>query len=126
MKNETKSLSIIDRDIKVEGTISSKGSLVIKGMLKGTLVGETVVVAQEGEVYADVKASSITIGGKFEGEVNASEELIILSTGSCSGKVICKDLTVESGGLLNASVSYRGFEVSKIKPVEDLKESIDV
>jgi len=33
--------------------------------------------------------------------------LIILATGTCSGKVECKDLIVENGGILNAEVSCK-------------------
>jgi cytoskeletal protein CcmA (bactofilin family) len=105
MKNKSKDFSIIDKELTVDGTISSKGKLVIKGVVKGTLIGETVIIAEEGKVLADSKASSMTIGGTFEGEVRASKELIILSTGNCSGKVVCKDFVVEAGGILNAQVN---------------------
>lgn len=106
MKNRSKNLSIIDRDLSVDGTIISKGSLVIRGSVRGSLKGEKVVIAEEGAVYADTNVTSLTVGGTFEGEVHASEELIILSTGSCSGTVVCRNLTVESGGMLNAMVTY--------------------
>ena len=105
MKNKSKDFSIIDKELTVDGTISSKGKLVVKGVVKGTLIGETVIIAEEGKVIADTKASSITIGGTFEGEIRASKELIILSTGNCSGKVVCKDFVVEAGGVLNAQVN---------------------
>ncbi len=105
--SKSKNLSIIDRDIVVDGTISSKGQLVIKGTVKGTINGETVVIAEEGAVYCDIKVTGITIGGTFEGELEASEELIILSTGYCAGHVVCKDLIVESGGVLNAEVTCK-------------------
>ena len=51
-----------------------------------------------------MKISNLTIGGTFQGEVNASDELVILSTGNCSGKVVCRNLVVEGGGKLNAQV----------------------
>ena len=105
--SKSKNLSIIDRDIVVDGTISSKGQLVIKGTVKGSINGETVVIAEEGAVYCDIKVTGITIGGTFEGELEASEELIILSTGYCAGHVVCKDLIVESGGVLNAEVTCK-------------------
>jgi len=105
MKNKSKDFSIIDKELTVDGTISSKGKLVIKGIVKGTLIGETVIIAAEGAVFADAKVGSMTIGGTFEGEIRASKELIILSTGNCSGKVVCKDFVVEAGGILNAQVN---------------------
>ena len=102
---KSKNISIIDQGVTVEGTFSCKGRLVIKGSVKGTLLGDTVIIAKEGAVYADTKATSITIGGIFAGELKDADELIILSTGNCSGKVTCKDLVVEAGGILNAEVT---------------------
>ena len=97
-------LSIIDRDLRIDGSLTSKGKLIIKGSLKGTIDGEIVVIAKEGKVDADAKVSSMTIGGSFRGEISAAKELIILSTGRCEGKVECKNLIVENGGILNAEV----------------------
>ncbi len=105
MKSKSKDFSIIDKELTVDGKISTKGKLVIKGVVKGTLTGDVVVIAEEGAVFADTKVTSMTIGGTFEGEVEASKELIILPTGKCSGKVICKDFIVEPGGILNAQVN---------------------
>ena len=82
--------------------ISSKGKLIIKGTVKGTLVGETVIISKEGAVFADTKADCVTIGGTFEGKIRVSRDLTILATGNCSGKVIYKDLVVEPKGILNA------------------------
>ncbi len=105
MKNKSEERSIIDKELTVDGTLSTKGELIIKGVVKGTLVGENVVIAKEGAVFADTKVNTIKIGGTFEGEVRASNELIVLSTGNCSGKIVCKDFIVEAGGILNAQVS---------------------
>ena len=121
-KNNSKNLSIIDRDLRIDGSISSKGNLIIRGMVEGTLVGEKVVIAEEGSVNANTQVSSLTIGGKFEGEVKATKELIILSTGSCSGSVICNNLTVESGGILNANVTHeKPATQAKSQPQNQIK-----
>ena len=106
-KKERLNLSIIDRDLKIDGSIVSQGKLIIKGSVRGAIQGETVIIAEEGEVRSEAKVTSMTIGGSFEGEIQASKELIILSTGSCSGRVECKDLIVENGGILNAEVSCK-------------------
>ncbi len=105
MADKSKSISIIDRGLKVDGTVYSKGRLIIKGAVRGTLEGETVIIAQEGVVHADTKVASMTVGGTFKGEIRASQELIILSSGNCSGKIVCKDLVVEAGGMLNAEIT---------------------
>ena len=121
-KDNSKNLSIIDKDLKIEGSISSRGKLIIKGQVTGTIEGDVVIISKEGRVNSSVtKVSSITIAGKFQGEVTASKELIILSTGICSGKVECnKNLIVENGGILNAEVSCK--TAMKLLPEKDLKK----
>ena len=102
------SLSIIDDGITVEGSIEFIGELLIRGRLNGKVTGATVTVAEEGRVRADMKIDRMTVGGLFDGEVRAAEELIILPGGECRGKVICKNLVVQAGGILNADVSHLG------------------
>jgi len=113
VKNESENFSIIDKGLTVNGEISTDGKLIVKGTVKGKLTGETVIIAKEGSVQADTKVGTMTVGGKFEGEVRAMNELIILSTGNCSGKVACKDLVVEAGGILNAEVISLKIQDSK-------------
>jgi len=115
VKQNSKNLSKIDRDLIIDGKISSGGYLVIRGKVTGSLSGEKVVIAEEGSVFAEMAVSSLTIGGTFEGEVRASKELIILSTGSCRGAVYCGSLTVESGGLLNATVTHLSSDAIDIQ-----------
>ena len=110
----SKNLSIIDKELKIEGSISSTGQLIIKGQVNGTIDGDIVIIAEDGQVTSSsTKVSSLTIGGHFQGEVIATKELIILATGTCAGKVECKDLIVENGGILNAEVSCKTS--SKVK-----------
>ena len=105
MRNMSEDFSIIDKELTIDGTVSTNGRLIVKGILKGTVIGKNVVIAEEGSVYANAKVGSITIGGTFEGELRALKELILLSTGKCTGKVVCKNLVMETGAILNAQVT---------------------
>jgi cytoskeletal protein CcmA (bactofilin family) len=105
VKNISEDFSIIDKELTIDGTVSTTGRLIVKGILKGTVIGKKVVIAEEGSVYANAKVESMTIGGTFEGEIRALKELILLSTGKCTGKVVCKDLVIEIGAVLNAKVT---------------------
>lgn len=124
MADKSKNFSLIDKGLVVEGTVSSKGKLIIKGTVKGTLSGEIVIIAKEGAAYTDAQVRSMVIGGTFEGSVRASEELIILSSGVCSGKVVCKDLVVEAGGILNAEVSC--IKIQELKSPKEAAVSVSV
>lgn len=119
-KKEIQNLSIIDKELKIEGSISSRGKLIIKGQVTGIIDGDVVIIAEGGKVNSSsTKVSSMTIGGSFQGEVAASKELIILATGTCEGKVECKDLIVENGGILNAEVFCKTADELSEDPVPD-------
>jgi len=120
VRRNEKNLSIIDKELKIDGSIESCGKLIIKGQVKGTIDADVVIIAQNGEVSSTLaKVSSLTIGGSFKGELHASKELIILATGSCEGKVVCQDLIVENGGMLNADISCKTS--SKMEPAKKEK-----
>ena len=113
MGNKTSIISIIDKGLIVDGAISSRGKLIIKGTVKGTINGDIVIIAREGAVYANTKAARMTVGGKYEGELLVSEEMIVLQTGNCSGKIVCRNLIVEVGGVLNG-------EIACVLPAEEM------
>ena len=120
MKNKAQDFSIVNKELAVDGIVSSRGRLIVKGEVKGKIIGENLIIAEEGSVYANAEVVSMTIGGIFEGEIKASKELIILSTGKCSGKIICKNLVVEAGGFLNARVTCLVAEDSNLE-IGDIK-----
>lgn len=128
MTRKKKYLSIVDDGFTVEGTIEFAGELLIRGRVGGKVKGDTVTIAEEGVANADMKVSRLTVSGRFEGDVHASEEIVILSTGRCDGRVQCRNLVVHEGGQLNADVrqimqqdAYREKKLSSpAKPVIDL------
>jgi cytoskeletal protein CcmA (bactofilin family) len=121
-------MSIVDDGFTVEGTIEFSGELLIRGRVGGKVTGDTVTIAEEGTANADMNVQRLTIGGSFEGSAHAAEELVVLATGRCSGRVQCLNLVVHEGGRLNADVrqihrqdTYRQTKLTPpAKPVIDL------
>jgi len=101
MGDRSKGLSIIAKDLKVEGTVRAKGKLIIAGELEGTLIGDEVVTVEGSRVRARAKVQQIVIAGEFEGNITAYESLRILPTGDVCGNIVYKNLTLEAGGILN-------------------------
>ena len=108
MKDKGSKFSIIDIGMTVDGSVVGNGNLVVKGTVKGTLSGDSVVISEEGHIAADTRVRTMTIGGSFEGRVEATGQVVILSTGKCSGQIACGDLVVEAGGRLDAEVDCQG------------------
>lgn len=107
MSKTAGNITIIDEGLTVEGQLSGKGEMIVKGTVKGTLSGEILTIARGGAVFADVQADIMTIGGRYEGTVQARREVTVLATGACQGKVSCPNLTVEAGARLDAQISCK-------------------
>jgi len=97
-------LSILDEGLNIKGDLESNGEVIIKGEFEGTIKAETLVIYKTGTVEADCDVESAIIGGVYNGNLRVSGVMKILKTGKCSGKVFCKDMVVENGSTMNASV----------------------
>ena len=123
MKQSSKNISIIDKGEMVDGTLACQGRLVINGTVKGNLKGDNIIVSQDGVIQANTEVNNMTLGGAFEGEIRVAQELIILSTGNCSGKIFCKNIVMEAGGMLNASVTHIESEQTHTRSFKNLLKS---
>ena len=121
MGDNNSNISIFDSELRLKGVFSFKGRLIIKGSFEGTIAGESLIIAEEGVVLAEINAENITIGGQFEGYITALNEVVILSTGICTGKISCRSLVVETGGLLNGDI-----RCTKDLDMESEKEPVSV
>ncbi len=103
--NQEENLSIINENVSIEGNILGKESnLLIRGNVKGDIKAKKITIAKEGKVFADIETETILINGQFEGSIKADNLFKILSEGSCSGKVICRQISIEEGGVVNSEV----------------------
>jgi cytoskeletal protein CcmA (bactofilin family) len=104
LQRPQKKLSIVEKGLTIDGSVSFEGQLVINGTVKGSLVGDHILITEEGVVMAETRASFITIAGTYRGRLTVSGKLILLSTGTCSGNIVCQDMELEPGGVLNGEI----------------------
>lgn len=98
MNGDSEEITIISHGVKVEGKVSSNGSIRLDGTIQGDIFCQgNVTVGDSGEVYGKVNGQNITIGGKVEGMINAKEKLMLESKADLKGDIYTKILVVEAG-----------------------------
>ena len=98
MNGDSEEITIISHGVKVDGKVSSNGSIRLDGMIQGDIQCQgNVTIGDQGEVFGKVDGQVITIGGKVEGMVNAKEKLVLESKADLKGDVFTKILVVEAG-----------------------------
>jgi cytoskeletal protein CcmA (bactofilin family) len=96
--------TFIEKGVTLEGSVSFEGRLTIHGTVKGSLVGDHIVIAEEGVVMAETQASFMSIAGVFKGRLTVSGKMVLLPTGNCSGNIACREMELIAGGVLNGKI----------------------
>jgi cytoskeletal protein CcmA (bactofilin family) len=114
MNGDVEDTTVISSGMKVEGKVSSSGSIRLDGTVQGDIDCQgNVTIGEQGKVYGKVDGLSITIGGKVEGEIKAKEKLILESKANLKGDIFTKILVVESGARFDGKSNMGGSSSSE-------------
>ncbi len=103
-KGDTRLGTIIGKGTKIEGTINIEGATRIDGTVKGKLIANDIVtVGSTGVVKAEIRARSIVIGGRVEGNLVASEKVELQAKSELVGDITSKSLLVEHGAIFHGN-----------------------
>jgi cytoskeletal protein CcmA (bactofilin family) len=89
--------SVIAQDDHVEGTFTSRGTVVVMGSLKGRIEAMRVRIEQGATVDADVIVDEAIVAGEFKGNLTCRERLEARPTGRINGKVETFKLMLHEG-----------------------------
>jgi cytoskeletal protein CcmA (bactofilin family) len=91
------------------GEIWYEGNVQIDGRLEGTIHTKgTLVIGDQAVIKAKIEAGTVICKGKIHGEVVAKESIKLLSPGLIDGTMSAPRLSVENGGVFNGRVSMGG------------------
>jgi len=121
-------VAVIGKSIVIKSELSGDEDLTIEGTVEGkvTLSNNNLVVGTDGRLTADVFAKSITITGKVEGDVTASEVVELTASGSLKGNIRAPRLVITDGAFFQGSVEMQKSSAgvqsevkarSQVKPV---------
>ena len=89
--------SIIAVDDHIEGTFTSRGTVVVRGSVKGRIEAVQVRIEDGAVVEADVIVDEAIIAGEFNGNLTCRERLEAQPTGRINGKVETYKLMLHEG-----------------------------
>jgi cytoskeletal protein CcmA (bactofilin family) len=103
------SVAVVGKSIVIKGELSGNEDLVVEGSVDGTitLTDNNLVVGADGRVNANLFARSVTITGKVEGDVSATERVEITATGSLKGNIRSPRLIINDGAFFQGSVEMK-------------------
>jgi cytoskeletal protein CcmA (bactofilin family) len=97
------------------GTLVFDGIVRIDGFFKGNIVSsDTLVIANTGNVEADIEVSTVKISGSFKGTIKAKSIVELLKPAVVEGTIITPAIKIEDGVVINGNIQM----MNNIKEVE--------
>lgn len=92
--------TILARDLRIEGTLTSTGLIEIEGHINGMVKGNSVIIREGGSMEGELFAESLNIRGSFEGNIRA-KSINISSKAKLTGIVEYQTMSVEDGACID-------------------------
>jgi len=97
--------AFIDQGSEFEGKLSFKDTVRIDGNFSGEISSDnTLIVGESGQIQATIHSVCVVISGLVEGDVHASEEIILHKTAVVNGNLEAPAIMMEEGAQLNGNV----------------------
>jgi cytoskeletal protein CcmA (bactofilin family) len=116
-------LTVVGEHAKMDGKFDIADSIQIECEVSGELnVGGKLVIGEKGVVNANVQTVDAVIMGVYEGNMVASGNVEIATTGRVSGNIRTDSLVISKGGFFNGNVVRIKDAEDAGKPVYLLEE----
>jgi cytoskeletal protein CcmA (bactofilin family) len=99
-------VAVIGPKITFKGELTGEEDLVIMGTVEGSidLKGNHLTIANQGVIKANVSARTITVEGKVEGDIVATERISVKSASNVKGNLKAERVTLEDGAKFRGSI----------------------
>ncbi len=102
---ELKSIDIVGKDIVIKGELQGEQDLIIEGKVEGAIsLKKHLIVDKTGSISADAQVENITVKGRVNGNIVASDKVEISTEAKVSGDIKTPRLVIEDGAKYNGLV----------------------
>lgn len=113
-KSETESTpgqyeTIVGAQVKVEGTFTGQGNLLIEGIVDGNIETKNdVTIATGAKIKANIIATNTYIAGHVTGNISASKHVVLKEQSQVTGDITAESIEIQAGAIFNGTSSMKG------------------
>lgn len=117
--------TVIGQGIKVEGTFSGSGNVIVQGEVEGTLSTAGDLVIENGAVVnANLEAQNIRVSGEVKGDITCHGQLDLQATAKIYGDVTTDIISVDTGAVIQGQCRT-GVGSGSVAPAPSVVEEDD-
>ena len=119
--DEDTSPSLLGKEIKIIGKISSKGALQLDGVLEGEITASKLVIEKSAKVIGSVTSEDLVIKGRIIGPV-FGKKVRFGSSARVEGDTFHETIAIEDGAYYEGSIRRHASYADR--PKQSLKNSL--
>ncbi len=97
-KRKVTSISLVSKNVKIEGDISGDENFKIDGTINGSVkVSGDILIEETGNVIADISGENIIVKGNVNGNISANHRIEIYATGTVIGDISATSVDIQEG-----------------------------
>ena len=107
--------SLIGATVSIEGTLTGEEDILIEGRFNGevVLLENALVVGKSGDIRADIKAKEVTVHGKANGDIQATDQVEISASGSMLGDILSPRVILQDGAKFKGRIDMEPQGIQK-------------
>jgi cytoskeletal protein CcmA (bactofilin family) len=99
------SQTLVGRSLNVKGDITAEENITIEGIVEGTIeTTRDVIIAADGRVRADIRATTVVISGRVKGNVFATNKVDLTASGQLEGNIQSPKLAIAESAMFKGSI----------------------
>ena len=116
--NKSSTSSLLGKDIKIIGKISSKGALQLDGTLEGEITASKLVIETSAKVVGSVTSEDLVIKGRIIGPV-FGKKVRFGSSARVEGDTFHETIAIEDGAYYEGSIRRHSGELNAVVTLKD-------
>ncbi len=106
-RSSTRLETVIGSDSTIRGELTIQGPVRVDGNVEGDIRADWVIVGETGKVRGNVQARAMVVGGKVEGNIDASEIVELKDKAQVFGEICAAKLAMSEGALFDGQSSMK-------------------
>lgn len=97
--------TVIGHESVINGTVSTKSSLKVDGIINGGIEqADSVIIGETGKVKGDITAQSVLVSGEVEGNIHSFLSVDLLEDAKVIGDVKTAQISISEGAFFQGNV----------------------
>lgn len=106
--------TLIGETMKIKGEVTSRETLQLNGELEGQVeLDGRLTVGPKGKASANIKAKEVDVAGSVQGNIDASERIVLRKGANLVGDVRTAGIVIEDGAYFKGNVDIIRAEVPR-------------